>query len=100
MPFTRKGEMENHWKIEARGGRKTTLGQSRRKVAFIQGSFHPLPDCSEEKGNKFQDTDNSEVNYICFELRKDHVLCFIIHVLTHEDVYTSSFTLRLSAPEG
>lgn len=50
--------MENHWKIEARGGRKTTLGQSRRKVAFIQGSFHPLPDCSEEKGNKFQDTDN------------------------------------------
>lgn len=58
MPFPRKGEMENHWKIEARGGRKTTLGQSRRKVAFIQGSFHPLPDCSEEKGNKFQDTDN------------------------------------------
>lgn len=50
--------MENYWQIEARGERKATLRQHRRKVAFIQGSLHPLPNCSKEKENKFQDTDS------------------------------------------
>lgn len=58
MLFPRKEEMENYWQIEARGERKATLRQHRRKVAFIQGSLHPLPNCSKEKENKFQDTDS------------------------------------------
>lgn len=40
------------------------------------------------------------MNYIFFKLRKNHIFCFVLQVLKHEDVYTNKLTLRLSVPEG
>lgn len=53
MPFPRKKGDGKLIENRSNRRRKNTL-RHRRKVAFIQRSLHPLPDCSEEKGNKFQ----------------------------------------------
>ena len=57
MPFPRKGEMGNYWKI-GKQKEKNPILRHRRKVAFIHGSLQPLLDCSEEKGNQLQNRDN------------------------------------------
>lgn len=95
--FSKKRGDEELLENRSKGRKKKTL-RHRRKVAFNQGNLHPLPDCSEEMRISFKIRKlRNQLHF--FKIKKDHMFCFILQVLKHENIYANRFTIRLSAPE-